>query len=214
MVFRCSNRRELQAWIGQYPGFFVPLIFPRKVVDEWLRFFPIIVSKPMTLTEFNNLYATRLKETKPKDWAALPLEMRVHFLANETALRNEFFESNESGLKQKNPCVESLLLLSTGPFREADYERLQRLVLTAIDTLEKDYEQVNIPELVNFIWVILDEMLHSGTIHDKDALTSRLRNLKTSLAGLEVKFPGEFDLLDQKIGHFFDVPSPGSDQET
>lgn len=54
-----------------------------------------------------------------------------------------------------------------------------------------------------------DEMLHGGTIHDKDALTSRLRNLKTSLAELEVKFPGAFDLLDQKIGHFFDIPSPG-----
>jgi len=155
------------------------------------------------VTEFNNLYATRLKETKPKDWSSLPQEMRVHFLANETALRNEFFEANESGLKQKNPNVESLLLLSTTPFREEDYERLQGLVLKAIDTLEKEYEQVNIPELVNFIWVILDDMLHSGTIHDKDALTTRLKNLKTSLVGLDAKFPGEFDLLDQKIGHFF-----------
>ncbi|HEY5746883.1 MAG TPA: hypothetical protein VIU12_12445 [Chryseolinea sp.] len=156
----------------------------------------------MTLTEFNNLYATRLKETKPKDWSSLPLEMRAHFLANETALRNEFFEANESGLEQKNPNVESLLLLSTAPFREEDYERLQRLVLLAIDTLETQYEHVNIPEFVNFIWVILDDMLHNGTIYDKDALTDRLKNLKASLAELEAKFPGEFDVLDQKIGHF------------
>jgi hypothetical protein len=156
----------------------------------------------MTLTEFNNLYATRLKETKPKDWVALPLEMRAHFLANETALRNEFFEVNESGLAQKNPCVESLLLLSTAPFREEDYERLQRLVLMAIDILEKEYEHVNIPELVNFIWVILDDMLHSESIYDRDALTGRLKNLKASLVELEAQFPGEFDMLDQKIGHF------------
>ncbi|AYB34015.1 hypothetical protein [Chryseolinea soli] len=157
----------------------------------------------MTLTEFNNLYATRLKETKPKDWSSLPLEMRTHFLSNETALRNEFFEANESGLEQKNPCVESLLLLSTAPFREEDYERLQRLVLTAMDTLEKEHEQVNIPELVNFIWVILDDMLHNGTIYDKDVLVDRLKNLKASLVKLEAKFPGEFDVLDQKIGHFY-----------
>ena len=134
--------------------------------------------------------------------------LNAAFKSAETALRNEFFEGNESALAQNKTFNVSLSLLSVSPFRAEDAERFQRLVFTAIDKLEQASEALDIFEVGRFLWVMLDHMLHEWVISDHDALIAKLRAFKRSLPALEARVSAsEFSdsylgMLDQKISHF------------
>jgi hypothetical protein len=169
----------------------------------------------MTINEFNWI-CQRMRHMKwippchlvYEDFAVELEFLNAVFKSADTALRNEFFEANESALSQNKTFNISLSLLIVSPFREEDAERFQRLVFTAIDKLEQEPEAVDIFEVGRFLWVMLDHMLHEWIISDHDALITKLKAFRRSLPELEARvsaseFPDSYlGMLDQKIGHF------------
>ncbi len=123
---------------------------------------------------------------------------------NSKVLKEDFFTGIEYNLDRDNftDFHRYLGLLTVSPFDEMDNERYQKLVIKSIEKLERVSSSTDISELMNFIWVLLDHMLHHWTMSDEILMFERLREFRNNLTKFEVRFKDDIDLLYQKLGHF------------
>jgi hypothetical protein len=159
----------------------------------------------MRLADFNQLLRDRNKNGTLHDSDGfLKRDIAEEFIKDEENLKNEFFEGIEHDLAQNNISNLSyyLGLLVVNPFTEKDNERFQKLAIRSIEKLENINDSPFISKLANFIWILLDHMLHNWTMSDDKLMISRLKKFKISLKKFEMGYKGEVELLYQKLEHF------------
>jgi hypothetical protein len=159
----------------------------------------------MTLTQFNQLLDDRHKAGTLFD-ANGHLESIIieEYTRDKKKLKDEFFEGIESDLNQDNIKNLSyyLGLLIVDPFEKEDNERFQGIMIQSIEKLENANSSSDISELANFIWVLLDHMLHNWTMSNKKQMIDKLKKFKISLQPFESGHKDDVELLYQKLGHF------------
>ncbi len=93
-------------------------------------------------------------------------------------------------------------MLTVSPFDEADNARFQELVSKSIGKFEPPGPTSHFSELADFVWVLLDHMLHHWTMSDEKIMMERLSEFRSNLNNFEIEHQDDLDLLYQKLGHF------------
>lgn len=161
----------------------------------------------MTLLEFIQLLNDRYTRGTLYDLNGhVEVDIIEKFKANSASLKEEFFSVTEENLgKEKIEDARKYLgLLTVFPFEfeETDNVRFQKLVTKSIEKLANQDPTADISELADFVWVLLDHMLHNWAMSDEKAMIDVLKKFKPRLQQFESKHKGEVDLLYQKLGHF------------
>lgn len=123
---------------------------------------------------------------------------------NSEGLKEEFFTTVEVNLDHGNfaDCRKYLGLLTVSPFGETDNERFQAITIKSIEKLESIEPSDDFSGLADFVWVLLDHMLHHWTMSDETLMKERLKMFSVNLRKFEVPYKDDVDLLFQKLGHF------------
>jgi hypothetical protein len=126
------------------------------------------------------------------------------YAENSKGLKEEFFKGIKDNLDCDNfsDFYKYLGLLTVNPFGETDNERFQTMTIKAIEKLELIGRSDDFSELANFVWVLLDHMLHHWTMNDEKLMKARLKNFRENLRTFEEIYKEHLDLLYQKLGHF------------
>ena len=159
----------------------------------------------MTFPHFKQLLDDRHKKgTLFEPNGHLANDIIEEYFKHEKNLKDEFFGCIENNLNQDNIANLSYYLgfLTVNPFNETDNDRFQRLVTRAIEKLENTNASSDVCALADFVWVLLDHMLHNWTMNDEKQMIAKLREFKVSLQRFELEHKGAVALLYQKLEHF------------
>ena len=159
----------------------------------------------MKLTDFSQLLNERDRMRTLFDANGhLERDIIEEYAKNEENLKNEFFKGIVNDLNQNNiknlSCYLGLLMVN--PFNEEDISSFQKLVIQSIEKLENVNASSEISELANFVWVLLDHMLHNWVMNDEKLMIDRLKEFKVSLKKIELGHKSDVALLYQKLEHF------------
>ena len=159
----------------------------------------------MTLLEFNKILADRHQSKALHDVDGhVNNDIMEIYAENRKELNEEFFVGIGHRLDRDDfsGCREYLGLLTVSPFGETDHERFQRLTIRSIEKLENTEPSYDFSQWANFVWMLLDHMLHHWAMSDEKLMKERLLMFKEKLSRFEARHRGDVDLLYQKLDHF------------
>jgi hypothetical protein len=158
-----------------------------------------------TLIQFIHLIDERLKKGTLYDINRhVKSDVVEEYRKHSKNLKDEFFGSIERDLRQNNfqDLSSYVRLLIVEPFTEEDHERFQGIIMQSIRKIKELVVSTEIAALADFVWVLLDHMLHYLPVSNEESMTKELKDLKASLKQFEPLGMDEIDLLYQKLGHY------------